>query len=215
MHNPEPPNSQPAPRRFWLWFGVIFATLFSLAAGIVGFFVYQTYTISKTITSSTPTELPVASPDQVKMKELGDRIELFQTAIKQDQPAELVLSAQDLNTLVALEPDFAGKVYFDIQGDQVSLKGTLPLGTVPGLEGRFLNGTIVMKISLQDQKLVITPTQLVLDNPDMPRFVQDAVMDSLKKQNLAEEALKEPEFQKWLKTIKDIKVSNGKIIITR
>ena len=215
MRNPEPPDSQPAPRRFWLWFGVIFATLFSLAAGIVGFFVYQTYTISKTITSSTPTEIPVASPDQAKMKELGDRIELFQTAMKQDQPAELVLSAQDLNTLVALEPDFAGKVYFDIQGDQISLKGALPLGTVPGLEGRFLNGTIAMKISLQDQKLVITPTQLVLDNPDMPKFVQDAVMDSLKKQNLAEEALKEPEFQKWLKTIKDIKVSNGKIIIIR
>lgn len=214
MPNPEPSNSQPA-RRFWLWFGIILATLFSLAAGIVAFFVYQTYTISKTITSPTPTEMPVATPDQSKMKELGDRIELFQTAIKQDQPAELILSAQDLNTLVALEPDFAGKVYFDIQDDQVYLEGALPLGTVPGLEGRFLNGTIAMKITLQNQKLVITPTKLVLNNPEMPSFVQDAVMDSLKKQNLAEEALKEPEFQKWLKTIKDIKVSNGKIIITR
>lgn len=215
MHNPEQRDSPPAPRRFWLWFGVIFATLFSLAAGIVVFFVYQTYNISKNITSPTPVELPVASPDQSKIKELGDRISSFQTAINEDKPAELVLSAQDLNTLIALEPDFAGKVYFDIQDDQVFLKGTLPLGTVPGLEGRFLNGTIAMKISLQDQKLVITPTKLVLDNPDMPKFVQDAVMDSLKKQNLAEEALKEPEFQKWLKTIKDIKVSNGKIIITR
>ena len=215
MNNPEPRDSPNSPRRFWLWFGVIFATLFALAAGIVVFFVYQTYNISKNITSPTPTELPVASPDQEKIKGLGDRISSFQTAINENKSAELVLSAQDLNTLVALEPDFAGKVYFDIQEDQVSMKGTLPLGTVPGLEGRFLNGTIAMKISLQDQKLVITPTKIVLDNPSMPGFVQDTIMDSLKKQNLAEEALKEPEFQKWLKTIKDIKVSNGKIIITR
>jgi hypothetical protein len=215
MNNPEQRDSQPTPRRFWLWFGVIFATLFSLAVGIVGFFVYQTYSIGKNITSPTPTELPVASPDQEKIKELGDRISSFQTAINEDKPAELILSAQDLNTLIALEPDFASKIYFDIQGDQVSMKGTLPLGSVPGLEGRFLNGTIAMKISLQDQKLVIKPTKIVLDNPDMPGFVQDTIMDSIKKQNLAEEALKEPEFQKWLKTIKDIKVSNGKIIITR
>lgn len=215
MHNPKQRDSPPPSRRFWLWFGVIFATLFSLAAGIVVFFVYQTYTISKNITSPTPTELPVASPDQNNLKDLGDRISSFQTAITEDKPGELTLSAQDLNTLVALEPDFAGKVYFDIPGDQVSMKGTLPLGSIPGLEGRFLNGTIAMKISFQDQKLVITPTKIVLDNPDMPSFVQDAIMDSVKKQNLAEEALKEPEFQKWLKTIKDIKVSNGKIIITR
>jgi len=215
MNNLEQPNSQPKKRRFWLWLGIIFATLFSLAVGIVAFFIYQTYAIGKTITSPTPQELPVASPTQEKVGELGKRIESFQAAITNDQPAELTLSAQDLNTLVTLEPEFVGKVYFDIQGDQVSLKGALPMGTVPGLEGRFLNGTIAMNISLQNQKLVITPTKLILDNPDMPAFVQTMIMDSLKKQNLAAEAVKEPEFQKWLQNIKDIQVRNDKIVITR
>jgi hypothetical protein len=191
------------------------ATLFSLAIGIVAFFIYQTYTIGKTITSTTPTEIPVEKPSQEKAEELGQRLVSFQTAITEDKPAELVLSAQDLNALIALDPDFAGKVFFQIQEDQVFLKGAIPLNNVPGLEGRFLNGTIAMNISLKNQKLVITPTKLLLDNPDMPKFVQDIIMDSLKKQNLAEEAAKDPEFQKWLQNIKDIRVAEGKIIISR
>jgi hypothetical protein len=215
MNTPEQPSSPPPQRRFWLWFGVIVATLFSLAIGIVAFFIYQTYTIGKTITSTTPTEIPVEKPSQEKAEELGQRLVSFQTAITEDKAAELILSAQDLNALIALDPDFAGKVFFQIEGDQVFLKGAIPLNNVPGLEGRFLNGTIAMNISLKNQKLVITPTKLVLDNPDMPKFVQDVIMDSLKKQNLAEEAAKDPEFQKWLQNIKDIRVADGKIIITR
>jgi len=215
MNTPEQSSSPPPQRRFWLWFGVIVATLFSLAIGLVAFFIYQTYTIGKTITSTTPTEIPVEKPSQEKAEELGQRLVSFQTAITENKPAELVLSAQDLNALISLDPDFAGKVYFQIQGDQVLLKGAIPLNNVPGLEGRFLNGTIAMNISLKNQKLVVTPTKLLLDNPDMPKFVQDIIMDSLKKQNLAEEVAKDPEFQKWLQNIKDIHVADGKIIITR
>ena len=215
MNTPEQPSSPPPQRRFWLWFGVVVATLFSLAIGIVVFFIYQTYTIGKTITSTTPKSIPVESPSQEKAEELGQRLVSFQTAITEDKSAELILTAQDLNALIALDPDFAGKVFFQIQENQVFLKGAIPLNNVPGLEGRFLNGTIAMKISLKNQKLFITPTKLVLDNPDMPKFVQDVIMDSLKKQNLAEEATKEPEFQKWLQNIKDIRVAEDKIIISR
>jgi|GEM_PF-4715456 len=209
------PNPQPSQRRFWLWFGVIFATVFSLAAGIVGFFVYQTYTIGKNITSPTPIAVPVETPDQEKLVDLGERLTTFQTAIAEDQPGELVLSAEDLNTLISTEPDFAGRFYFDIQEDEVSLKGALPLNSIPGFEGRFFNGTIAMRVNLQDQNLVVTPTKLVLDNPEMPSFVQEALLNSLKEQNLAEEAAKEPEFRQWLQTVKSIRVDAGKIIISR
>jgi hypothetical protein len=202
-------------RRIWLWVLSSVLAVVGVILGILGFLVYQAYSLGKTVTSEDPVSLPIASPSEVESQNLDQRFAVFQGAIATNQPAQLILTAMDLNAIVAQDPQMAGKVYFQIEDDRLLAKGSVPLNDVPGLAGRFLNGTIHLKLNLQDGKLEIQPTQIDFANTDVPPFIKQAVLDSIKQQNLAQGIESDPQLKEWLKNIKTVKIQSGQIIVTR
>ncbi len=201
-------------RRIWLWVLSSILAVVGVISGILGFLVYQAYSLGKIVTSEDPVPLPIASPSEVESQSLDRRFAVFQGAIATNQSAQLILTAEDLNVIVAQDPQMAGKVYFQIEGDRLLANGSVPLNNIPGLTGRFLNGTIHLKVNLQDGKLEIQPTQIDFANTDVTPFIKKAVSDSIKQQNLAQEIESDPQLKEWLKNIKTIKIQSGQIILT-
>ena len=61
-------------------------------------------------------------------KELHDRVDAFQAALDSGKPTEpLVLDSDDINVLIADNPDLRDKVHVDIEGDKVKGQVSFPL----------------------------------------------------------------------------------------
>src|SRR5262249_27536587 len=52
----------------------------------------------------------------------------------------LVLTADELNTLIQQSPEVKGKFHVSMVGDKFKAEMSLPLGELPGFKGRYLNG---------------------------------------------------------------------------
>jgi len=85
----------------------------------------------QTYTSTTPVELPkVVLPDDQR-KALDERWAAFQKARDKGEAAEIELTADEINALIAENEKFKGKVHITIKGDQVSGQLSLPLDETP------------------------------------------------------------------------------------
>lgn len=92
--------------------------------------------------------------------EVSARIRAFRDAAAKRQRATLTLSADDLNILVAKDPEYAalrGKVFFSIKDDALFTDVSTPLDTVPaaaalGLKGRWVNGKAGLDLSYGDRQ---------------------------------------------------------------
>jgi hypothetical protein len=204
------------------YFSLISLTLviaFFVIGGGAAFLMHRTYSARQLITSTQKADIPI-EPSAEKSVEINRRIEAFSTpsvgAGVEAQPAELALSADDINTLVANSPTIAGKAYFKIENDQVMVQSAVPLDAVPGFTGRYLNGNFSLKVAVENGLLAITPTSIsTTDGQPIPPEVEGAILQALKTQNLNQMVNSDPRVQAWLKNITDIQVQDGNLVIKR
>ena len=81
------------------------------------------------------------------------RVDAFRKALDSGKPSEpLVLDSDDINVLIADNPDLQDKVHVDIEGDKVNGQVSFPLEGIglPAFKGRYLNGKATLKVSLED-----------------------------------------------------------------
>ena len=72
--------------------------------GAVGFIFYQK---AREYTSAEPVPVPVYQASPEKLREVSSRVDLFKKAVDANQGAELELSADDINSLIA-DSDYNG-----------------------------------------------------------------------------------------------------------
>ncbi|NEQ22203.1 MAG: hypothetical protein F6K28_24025, partial [Microcoleus sp. SIO2G3] len=151
---------QPKKHGYFPLVGLTLVIVFFLIGGGAALLIHKTYSARQLLTSTQKADLPIKSSAE-KSVEINRRIEAFSSpnvgADVEAQPAELALSADDLNTLVANNPTLAGKAYFKIEDNQVMVQSAVPLDTVPGFSGRYLNGTFSLNIALENGLLAISP----------------------------------------------------------
>ena len=63
----------------------------------------------------------------------------FERAARAHTPARIELTADEINALIASEPDFRGKAFVDINGDTARLQVSIPLDFIQWLHGRYIN----------------------------------------------------------------------------
>ena len=195
---------------FW---GCLIVTIIGVfVMGIVGTCVWKIRQKALSFTSTTPAEVSVIESSQDEYEEIKERVSEFLKAVEEDRNAELSLTAQEINTLIAKSPElaeFTGRVYVRIEGDEISVDTALPLDKVPSLGGRYLNGTIGLKVSLQGGILVISPETVVVGGQPLP----ENIMNELRRINLAEKLYEDKEKIELIKKFKRIEVTDGKIVI--
>lgn len=197
---------------FWGCLTVIIVGL--LIAGIASFAGYKIYKKTLSFTSEEPVSISVYKPSQKEYESVRARVDAFRKALDEDREAELVLTAADINTLISLDPELkelAGKVYVYIEGGQIRADASIPLNQIPGFSGRYLNGTVGLKISLENGVLIIHAENVIVDGEPLP----EKFMEELRKVNLAKDAYEDVETAELIKKFKSIRIEGGKLIISK
>jgi hypothetical protein len=122
---------------------------------------YGSYWLAKTRSiAQAPTPVPEFSTSDQQSQSFQERWQDFEQKTRAGQPAEIELSGDDLNSLIASSPDIRGKVFASVEGSQLHLQASVPIGGLLGWPGYYFNGDVI-----------ILPNGIQpLDNPQFSRI---------------------------------------------
>ena len=121
---------------------------------------YGSYWLAKTHSiAEAPSPVPEFSGSDRQTQNIQERWQDFEQKTRAGQPAEIELNADDINSLIAMNNDVRGKVFASVEGDQLRLQTSVPIGELLGRPGYYFNGDVIIEFSgLQS-----------LDNPQFTR----------------------------------------------
>jgi flagellar basal body-associated protein FliL len=134
-----------------------------LLVGLVGGAIYLGFKQVVTVTSSAPAAIPAYNgTDDIytgAQKKLAD----FNQAVGAGTPASLTLSADEINALLAHDPDLAKfqvRIAVSLDGDEARVQGSLPTDAIPYLgkevPGRFFNLDTTFVIHFNDDTKIVS-----------------------------------------------------------
>ena len=108
---------------------------------------YGNYWLAKTGSiAEAPTPVPEFNGSDQQIQRVRERWEDFEQKTRAGQSAEIELSADDINALIAASEDLRGKVFVSIDGNQLRLQTSLPIGQFLGRPGHYFNGDVIIKL---------------------------------------------------------------------
>ena len=87
-----------------------------------------------------PAPVPQFAASTEQIQATQERWRDFKQKARAGQPAEIELTADDLNILIAANWDPDWKTFVSIEGNQLRLQSSLPLGEFFGRSGYYFNG---------------------------------------------------------------------------
>jgi hypothetical protein len=75
-----------------------------------------------------------------------ERWQDFEQKTRAGQAAEIELSADDINALIATTEGARGKVFASIEGDQLRFQASMPIGGFLGRPGYYFNGDVIIEL---------------------------------------------------------------------
>jgi hypothetical protein len=211
------PQEPPAKKQHGCFFYGCIIAIVLLVLGLIlfGALAYMGYYYySKMLqewTATAPVEIQTVTLSSDEQKALDDRVAAFKKALDDGQNAELVLTADDINALIAEHPDLKGRVYVSLNGDEISAKVSVPLDKTPfpGTKGRYFNGSGTFKASVEDGDLVVYAVDLEANGKKLPPEIKA----QLAKENLAKNFNADPDTYKYIRKFESIKIKDGKVHI--
>src|SRR6476620_6026949 len=152
--------------------GCLTLSIFAIVLAIAGFaglywglhrnsaLFYGSYWLAKTRSlAQAPTSVPEFNASEQQIQLVQERWQDFEQKTRAGQAAEIELSADDINALIATSEGLRGKVFVSVDGNQIRLQASVPIGGFFGRPGYYFNGDVV--IELEGMQL-----------PDGPRFTR-------------------------------------------
>jgi hypothetical protein len=210
-------ESNPPKRRGCFFYGclsLVVIALLAVVAGIVGFFVVKN-TAARWIneyTETTPALVEQLEYPKARMDALNARLAAFKDALDQGRAeTELVLTADDLNALIATSPEWRGKVFVRIDDDTITGDVSILLSDIGPLKlkGRYLNGTATLKLALENARLDVRVQGVKVRGKALPAMI----LARLKKENLAAQIQNDPKVAADIARFESIQVTNSQVIL--
>jgi hypothetical protein len=139
--------------------GCLVLLIFAIVLAIAGFgglywglhrnsaLFYGSYWLAKT-RSLAEAQSPVpefnASEQQIRL--VQERWEDFEQKTRAGQAAEIELSADDINALIAASEYARGKVFVSIDGNHLRSQASVPIGGLLGRPGYYFNGDLIIEL---------------------------------------------------------------------
>jgi hypothetical protein len=122
---------------------------------------YGNYWLAKTRSrAEAPTSVPEFSASDQQIQLIRERWQDFEQKARAGQPAEIELSADDINALIATSEDVRGKVFVSIDRNLLHLQVSVPIGEFLCRPGYYFNGDVVIELKGAQS----------LDNPQFSRI---------------------------------------------
>ena len=195
----------------------LIVTVLVLAVGSVLLFRYGKSKIESTVaeyTDPAPAQIEKGDASPAKLNAVQTRIDAFRNGLASGQPQELTLTADELNTLLAGQPDLqelANKLYVVIDGDQLKANISWPLPDIGPLKlkGRYLNGTAKLNVSVTGGNARLHIEDFEAKGKPLPaQFLQE-----LRKHDIADDLMRDQQTASAIRQIDNLEVKDGKVIV--
>lgn len=178
-------------------------------------------------TATEPKELPPVQLTEEAIETLGQKASDFGQAVKAGTPtAPLVLEGDEVNALLRADDGtrkIAKSIYLTVEDDQLHGQVSMPLDEIgkalsgnwftrkigDAMQGRHLNGSASLSMSLQEGRLNVYLESLSANGKEVPA----EVMEKIRRENLAKDAMDDPETAEIISKIQSIEIKDGKIVI--
>ena len=119
---------------------------------------YGSYWLAKTRSiAEAPAALPEFNLSEHQIERVRERWQEFEQKTRAAQPAEIQLSADEINALLATNENARGKIFVSIEGNQLRLQMSLAIGEFLRRPGYFFKGEVIIELE-------------GAQSPDSPRF---------------------------------------------
>jgi hypothetical protein len=139
--------------------GCLTLSIFAIVLAIAGFaglywglhrnsaLFYGSYWLAKTGSlAQAPTPVPEFNASDQQIQLVQERWQDFEQKTRAGQAAEIELSADDINALIATSEDLRGKVFASIDGNLLRLQASVPIGGFLGRPGYYFNGNVIIEL---------------------------------------------------------------------
>lgn len=173
-------------------------------------------------TSTAPVELPRLATSESERRRALARIKAFHDAVEAGRAvAPLVLSGDDLNTLIQEWPRLKDRAYLSIEDDRIKAQVSIPLSELKDISltrGRYLNGEAEVKLELDDGRLKLEVISMRAEGKDLPPMVRDALTHAdfvLSDEDDDDDGGTEEErrFKRFLGRLESIEVEDGSVVV--
>jgi hypothetical protein len=109
---------------------------------------YGSYWLAKTHSiAQAPTPVPEFSTSDQQIQRVRELWQDFEQKTRAGQSAEIELSAEDINALIATSEDVRGKVFASVEGNQLRFQASVPIGGFLGRPGYYFNGDVTIELN--------------------------------------------------------------------
>jgi hypothetical protein len=139
--------------------GCLTLSIFAIVLAIAGFaglywglhrnsaLFYGSYWLAKTRSlAEAPTPVPNFNASEQQIQLVQERWQDFEQKTHAGQAAEIELNADDINALIATSEDARGKVFVSIDGNQLRLQTSVPIGRFFGRQGYYFSGDVIIAL---------------------------------------------------------------------
>ena len=214
------PETAPTPKkRGCLFYGCLTLIILSLVGATLLFIAYRyamktVAQLTEQYTEAAPVVIESVEVPPDQLRGLQDRVAKFVGGLGGAQAEELVLTAEDINALIAGDPSFKdarNRLFVRIDGDKVNGKVSWPLPDMGPLKlkGRYINGEASLHVALTNGTLFVGLLDMNVKGKSLPPQLTTA----LRQENLAKDVMKDPKVAEKFARFDRIEVKDGKVIL--
>ena len=191
--------------------------LLVLALGVFGG--KKAYQVAQGLTSNQRVTITAADGGPAVYQSAQGKLDTFEQAFEREQPATLHLSADEINTLINRDPDWAkarGHLAVQLQGQAASVQSSFLLGS---MESRFMadryvnfNATFGLSFDPATQHLLFDAQSLSMNGQLLPSSSNASL--SLTINQLVNQQLQANQLARdFLARVKRADIENGELVI--
>lgn len=207
----------PPKKRGCLFYGFLSLAVIALLVVVVAILGYvlvkrTAEAWARDYTDTTPARLEKVEYSRTQTDAMQARLASFKQALDGGTNLhELILTADDLNALIASQRELQDKLFVRIDGDQVRGEITMPLSDLGPLKlkGRYLNAAVTLKVALANGALDVRLQDAQVKGKPLPAMI----LNEFKKNNLAEEYQKDPKAAADIAKFEAVQITNSTVIL--
>jgi hypothetical protein len=132
--------------------------------------VYGIYWLAKTHSiAEAPAPVPEFTPSDERVQAAQERWQDFEQKARAGQAAEIELTADDINSLIAVNRNARRKAFVSIEQNRLQLQASVPLGELLGRPSWYFNGDIAIQLNGEESLEQLDLSQIVVNNEPVPK----------------------------------------------
>jgi hypothetical protein len=198
-------------------YGCVTLVILGLLGGLIAFLVTRNFVseVRDKFTEAAPIALPTVDMPAGQIQSLIARVDDYARDLRAGKPLPaLTLSEAEVNALLQNHPDlkhiYGGLLYVTLEEGRVTGNMSTPLDWLPGLGGRYFNGSATFDISLKDHNVDIFLRSASVKGEKVP----EQYVAPVRQKDFAKNWERDRDARTLIEKIDSVKIEKGSVTVT-